>query len=176
MNILSFLYKLVLALNSTSWMVVIYGIKSEWKFCLENRFLTSVILLCIPIFFSFISIVLSKCFRLSVDHITNCKSVVLADNEFLPVYLGYFFVALSVPTCYSLIYVYCIILVFTFLSQTQYFNPIFLLWGYHYYHIETMKETKIFVITRGRVIRSVEEINFITLRRINDTTFISGKE
>ncbi len=176
MNIMNLLYRIVLALNSTSWMIVVYGIKSEWDFLAKNRIITSAILLCIPVVLSILSIILSKWFKYSGDQITTGKSIVLADNEFLPVYLGYFFVALSVPSIYSLSFVYCIVFAFTFLAQAQYFNPIFLLFGYHYYHVETLKGTKVFVISNGRIIRSLEEMDFGNLRRINDTTFISGKE
>ena len=173
---MSLLYRIVLALNSTSWMIVVYGIKSEWDFWAKNRVITSAILLCIPIALSFLSIILSRWFKYSDDQIATGRSIVLADNEFLPIYLGYFFVALSVPSIYSLVFVYFIVFIFTFLAQAQYFNPIFLLFGYHYYHVETLKGTRVFVISNGRIIRSVKEMNFGNLRRINDTTFISGKE
>ena len=173
---MNLLYRIVLALNSTSWMIVVYGIKNEWDIIVKNQIITSMILLCIPIVLSIVSIVLSKWFKYSGDQITTGRSIVLADNEFLPVYLGYFFVALSVPSVYSLVFVYFIVFVFTFLAQTQYFNPILLLFGYHYYHVETLKGTRVFVISNGRIIRSVDEMDFGNLRRINDTTFISGKE
>ena len=123
------MYRIVLALNSTSWMIVVYGIKSEWDFLAKNRIITSAILLCIPIALSILSIILSKWFKYSGDHITTGRPIVLADNEFLPVYLGYFFVALSVPSVYSLAFVYFIVFVFTFLAQAQYFNPIFVISG-----------------------------------------------
>lgn len=170
------LYRIILALNSTSWMIVVYGIKSEWDFCAKNKIFTSAILLGIPIFLSILSLVLSRWFKYSSDQIKTSKSIELADNEFLPVYLGYFFVALSVPNMYSLSFVYCIVFIFSFLAQAQYFNPILLLLGFHYYHVETNKGTKVFVISRGKVIRSVEDINSHKLRRINDTTFIMEKE
>ena len=173
---MSLLYRIVLALNSTSWMIVVYGIKSEWDFLAKNRVITSAILLCIPIALSFLSIILSRWFKYSDDQIATGRSIVLADNELLPIYLGYFFIALSVPSIYSLVFVYFIVFIFTFLAQAQYFNPIYLLFGYHYYHVETLKGTRVFVISNGRIIRSVKEMDFDNLRRINDTTFISGKE
>ena len=74
------------------------------------------------------------------------------------------------------VYLYLIVFVFTFLSQTQYFNPIFLLFGYHYYHILTDQGTQVFVITKGRVIRNKTNITFKNLRRINDTTYIQGEK
>lgn len=173
---IGFLYRIILALNATSWMIVIYGIKSNWLFVANSRLITSLLLLVIPILLSIISLFLSKWFSVSNDRMTNCKMIQLADNEFLPVYLGYFFVALSIPNLYTLWFVYCIVFCFSFLSQTQYFNPIFLLIGFHYYHIDTSKGTRIFVISHGKVIRSPEEINFERLKRVNDTTYIAVKE
>ena len=74
-----------------------------------------------------------------------------------------------------MIFLYIIVFVFTFVSQTQYFNPIFLLFGYHYYHVLTPQGTKVFIIARGKVIRNKSYFAFDNLRRINDTTYIVQK-
>ena len=166
------LYRIILTMNSTSWMIVIYGIKAEWDFVLGNRVLTSIILLGIPIFLTFLAGLLLRWFSFSTEQIKTCKSIELADNEFLPVYLGYFFVALGISNLYSLFFVYGIVFVFSFLSQAQYFNPLFLLLGFHYYHVETMEGTRIFVIWSGDVIRSPKDINLPEIKRLNDTTYI----
>ena len=115
------------------------------------------ILLSIPIILSWISVRISV--YLGSDSLEGCQEFSLADNEFLPTYLGYF-----------------IVFVFTFLSQTQYFNPIYLLFGYHYYHILTEQGTQVFVITKGSVIRNKTNITFKNLKRINDTTYIQGEK
>ena len=67
---------------------------------------------------------------------------------------------------------YLIVFVFTFLSQTQYYNPIYLLFGYHYYHVSTESGTKIFVIRKGPVIRNIRYLRFDHLHRLNNSTFI----
>lgn len=59
--------------------------------------------------------------------VVNCKEFNLADGEFLPIYLGYFFVSVGVSEHFTMAVVYLIVFVFTFLSQTQYYNPIYLL-------------------------------------------------
>lgn len=66
--------------------------------------------------------------------------------------------------------------VFTFLTQAQYFNSVFLLFGYHFYHITTEQGTKGFLIAEGKVIRNVKDVGFTDLQRINDTTYISRKD
>ena len=75
-----------------------------------------------------------------------------------------------------MIYVYMIVFVFTYFSQTQYFNPIFLIFGYHYYNVSTERGTKVFIIKRGKVIRNKQEMKLNNLRRINDTTYIELEE
>ena len=121
-----------------------------------------------------LSIILSK--FLSVDSLENCQEISLSDGEFLPTYLGYFFVSLSISDKKTMIYVYMIVFVFTYFSQTQYFNPIFLIFGYHYYNVSTERGTKVFIIKRGKVIRNKQEMKLNNLRRINDTTYIELEE
>ena len=107
----------------------------------------------------------------------DCADCAIADSSFLPIYLGYFFVALSVSGLVSMLFVFATVFVFTFVSQTQYFNPILLLWPFHYhfYHLKTAAGTSIFVIKRGPVIRNAEDMELNNLRRINNTTFIDRK-
>ena len=111
--------------------------------------------------------------KLGDDSLTKCQESTLADNEFISIYLGYFFVALSVPDDVTMLFLYGIIFIFTFLSQTQYFNPLYLLFGYHYYHVLTAQGTRVFVIARGKVIRNPLYMSFIRFKRVNDTTYLS---
>lgn len=164
-------YKLLLTFNATSWMFIIFVIKEKWSILSVPSYLFGVILLIIPIFLSWLTLSLSK--RLGKETgVFNCKDFSLADGEFLPVYLGYFFVSLSVSDYITMLFVYSIVFVFTFLSQTQYYNPIFLLFGYHFYHISTENDTKIFVIKKGIVIRKTDDMKLENLYRLNDSTFI----
>lgn len=170
---MNFLFKLLLTFNATSWMLVVYGIKEEWTWGCVPRIVVGIVLLMIPVMLSLISIVLAGC--LSKDTLNCCQDYSLADNEFLSTYLGYFFVSLSVTDNTTMVFMYIIVFTFTFLSQTQYFNPIYLLFGYHFYHVQTPKGTKIFVIAKGPVRRSKNQIYFSELRRINDTTYLERK-
>lgn len=170
---LNFFYRLILTADATFWMFVVYGIKQQWAFSVFPPIIVSAFLLLIPVVLSLVLILLSGIFE--PDSIQSCKECVLADNEFLPVYLGYFFVALSIGDKTTLIYIYVIVFVFTFLTQTQYFNPAFLLFGYHFYYVTTMHGTRVFIITRGKVIRNGNNAEFLNLRRINNTTYICRK-
>ena len=169
--ILNLLYKLILTLNATLWMVVIYGIKEKWSVCSVPSLMIGVVLLMLPILLSLGSLAVAR--KLGDDSLTKCQESTLADNEFISIYLGYFFVFLSVPDDVTMLFLYGIIFIFTFLSQTQYFNPLYLLFGYHYYHVLTAQGTRVFVIARGKVIRNPLYMSFIRFKRVNDTTYLS---
>lgn len=168
-----FLFRTLLTINATFWMVAVYIIKIEKYGCGIPCWVLGLLLLVIPVAMSLTTIWIAK--LIEPEELSECKEFGLADNEFLPTYLGYFFVSLSIGNDITMIILYVIVFIFTFLSQTQYFNPIFLLFGYHYYHILTPRGSRIFVIARGPVIRNKDYIQFQNLRRINDTTFIERK-
>ncbi|EIJ39091.1 hypothetical protein JoomaDRAFT_2097 [Galbibacter orientalis DSM 19592] len=175
---MNFIYRLLLTFNATSLIIVVYLVKVEvllnnlncYLFGLPN-YVSYVLYFLIPIFLTFISLLIAK--FLSKDNISlgTIKSIEQANNAFLPSYLGYFFVALSVPYVDTLIFVFAILFVFTFLSQTLYFNPLFLIFKYHFYYLTTTNEIKIFIITR-RILKDPKNTEFEQLRRINDFTFI----
>ena len=100
--------------------------------------------------------------------ITEAES---ANNSYLPSYLGYFFVALSINDCDTLIWVTGIVMVFTFFSQTLYFNPLFLIFGYKFYNVSTDNGVKFFVISKKNI-TTVNNLSFHKLKRINNYTFI----
>lgn len=163
---MNFLFRFLLTLNATLWMIVVYALKAKWTYQSIPAWGIALLILCLPILLSALSIGISS--KLGSDSIHGCSECSLADQEFLPVYLGYFFISLSVPDDITMLFLYIIVFVFTFISQTQYFNPIFLLFGYHYYHVLTPQGTKVFVIARGKVIRNKSYLAFDNLRRIND--------
>jgi hypothetical protein len=108
---------------------------------------------------------------LSKDNLDECLDIEQADNSFLPSYIGYFLIGLSVDKMLDLIIVWAIISVFLFLVRAQYFNATYLLFGYHYYHITTVKGTKLFLIS-NKEIRTACNLKLPNLRRINDTSYI----
>lgn len=167
------LYKLLLTINATSWMGIIYAIKEGWTIGKFPAHLFGIMLLLIPIILSLFSLLLTS--KLGKESLSECVEISLADGDFLPVYLGYFFISVGVAEDWTMLIVFSIVFLFTFISQAQYFNPIFLLFGYHYYHILTKNGTRIFVIKRGKIARNTSQFSVKDLRRINDTTFIDRR-
>ena len=94
-----------------------------------------------------------------------------ANNSFLPSYLGYFFVALSINSVETLFFVYSVLFVFTYKSQALYFNPIFLLFGYSFYSIKDVSGKTIFLITKDKI-KSPGGFSCEKAYWINDFTFI----
>jgi len=138
-------------------------------------FITYILLLLIPILTTAFSLLFINYLDKDSMKVENGKSKVKfveqANNQFLPSYLGYFFVALSIPNCETLFFSYLIIYVFAFFSQVLYYNPIFLLFGFHFYYITTINDVKIFILTK-QIIKDPKTTNFNKLIRINNFTFI----
>jgi len=162
-----------MGLCSISLIVAVYFVKEDDFFIniFEHKeFFSCVIYLAVSIIMAYIGLLLLK------NRPNDCinkeiKIIDLRTNSFLPNYLGYFFVALSVSSDYAIIFVLCIILLFVIASNVHYFNPFFLLFGYKFYHVETSINTKIFIISK-RNIRANNSSGFNQLKRINDFTFI----
>lgn len=174
------IYKFFLTISSTLWFLGVWKIcdllkpppAENWKIELKI-WLSTFFVIVIPFLLAWFLKLFSRFF--SKEEIKNVRSCCLADNEFLPVYLGYFFVALGIDNERVLTIVYFLIFIFTFVSNTQYFNPAYLLLGYHTYHAETELGTQIILIIKGRVIRNKNEIKEMAFYRLNDTTYISIK-
>lgn len=171
---MKFLYQLFLAFNSTWLIVVVFLVKEKYQFNILDKFSTYyswMLFAIIPIILTGLSFLIA--INLPKDTLQNnsVKEIELANNNFLPTYLGYFFVSLGIEDISTLIVVFTIIYIFTFLSQTLYFNPIFLLFGYHFYFVKTSLNVKIFLITKKQL-KTPGENSFEKLRRINNYTFI----
>lgn len=164
------LIRLLLTLNSTSWVIVVYGIKEKWTVSNIPFWIFGIVLLTIPIIFSFISLLLFN--AMSKDELSGCTEIKPANLEFLAVYLGYVFVGLGVDELSTLLFVYAIINLLSFASYSQYYNPLFLLFGYKYYYITTSTGSNVFLITKMNI-RNSKDVHFDNLRRINDTTYIA---
>ncbi len=100
-------------------------------------------------------------------------SIEQANDTFLPSYLGYFFVSLSIPSIEIFIFVFLLISVLVFYSKSAYFNPMFLLFGFGFYNCTTEQGAKILIITKKNL-KIPGNIKFSDIRRINNFTFIDG--
>lgn len=169
------LFKIMLAFNSIMLLLIVYFTRETiWLPCLGEY--TLALYVAIPIVISAICLVLANC--LSHDSIENgIENVELANDSYLPSYLGYFFVALSIPgeNMIALYLIFGMLLVFLLCSQNLYYNPLFLLFGYKFYYLTKSNGMKILLISKRKIVQ-VKGLEFNNLRRINDFTFIDKEK
>lgn len=175
MGIINTIYRGALTLNALSLMVLIYIVKSpELNNIIVLDYLP--LRLFIGIGFVIFSLVITKYLlvlqkHLSRDDVNNISSTNSADSKFLPVYLGYFFVALSLPDWKTFSIVFVILFILIFISQTEYYNPLFYFFGYRFYTVTYSRSMKIYLISNVDIIHSDSQ-SFENIRRINDYTYI----
>lgn len=167
-------------------MVAIYFIKSSyWLLSVGedcSACINIIIYICSPFALSFfILFILRRCF--SVDSITNPVAEIKSiDNEYIPIYLGYIFVSLSIPNpsegiigISTLIVVYGVInLVIVSSSTTVCFNPIFIIFGYTYYAVKTQGNVMVFIMSKLKLGKNDSHVSFHRLRKITETVFIES--
>lgn len=166
---LNFLFRMLLSFSAISWMFAVYIVKTHTSFFCLPAILVALACIGILIFIAALTLQLTKI--LEKDEMENCTTFNLVDNEFLPVYLGYFFVALSINDLYTLVFTYVMIGVLITLLDA-YFNPLFILLGYHYYQVTTSTNTQLFLICKSSE-RNPQNVTFKDLRRLNNRTYIS---
>jgi len=175
---MNFIYRLFLAFSATYLIVVVYLIKEKYILTIFEDYpvvLSHILFVVIPIALTYLSFFILPSLAKATIAKTSIIDIELANNTFLPTYLGYFFVSLGVTDIETLIFIFIIIYLFTYLSQTLYFNPLFLLFGFHFYFLTNTDQVKIFLITR-KSIKKPQEFDFNNLRRINDFTFIDTEK
>lgn len=178
---MNFVFRLLLTFNATSLLVIIFLVQKGYVFgqlfpnspyitALPN-WISYICYLLIPTALTGASIFLSKFLGKDEFKDRTVESIEHANNSFLPSYLGYFFVALSINNWESLVFVYGVLFVFTFLSQALYFNPLFLIYRFEFYNITNTNGAAIFLISRSKY-KTPSEINISKAFRINNYTFI----
>ena len=65
-KMLNFLYKVLLTFNSTSWVIVLFGVNQEWTLLNIPSWVFSLILLTIPILMSLVALFLTNFFGLLI--------------------------------------------------------------------------------------------------------------
>ena len=95
-----------------------------------------------------------------------------ADERYLPVYIGYFFIALSVPNWMLFLLVFILIAIFIYSSQASYYNPAFSLLGYSHYELtDTTTNEKRLVISK-KDLRKIDKCESFCVQRIDDSSFL----
>lgn len=154
-------------------LISIYMIKENFVFdCFSecSVFISNLFSLFIPILLSRVTI---SFLHFSSDISLDFTPLAIEDasNAFLPSYLGYFFVALSINSLDTLAYIYVTVAILTFCSQSIYYNPFFLLMGYNFYFVTTSAGKKVFVISR-KEFNVPNDVMDHLMKKVNNFTYI----
>lgn len=111
---------------------------------------------------------------LSVNSITLIEP---ANEYFLPIYLSYILVAISISTPKAFLIIFLMIATLLFFSKTAFFNPVLLLLGYRFYHITNNKGLKILLIIKYDIknkddLKNQDKTHSINVKKINEYTYI----
>jgi hypothetical protein len=172
---MNFLIRLILTASSVSFFGIVflfYNEKYHYKQEL-GTFWWIIIVIYLSLPFIATGLALLLCKLLSSDHLTNAKSIETSNNDFLANYLSFFFVALSIDAKNMILFwvVFGMTLLFTFVSRVSYFNPMFLIFGFNFYYIETSDSVKVMLISRKKL-KKPSDLDTTTAKRINNYTFI----
>lgn len=180
-----FIFNPLATLNSICPFLIIYLIKNkDMKFIFHifnkeiwNLLINGLIILVSLFLFTGLILLLSKLLD-SSSQIFEKNSISSAHETFIPAYLGFFFVALSVPDENYLTFGIVLFLILFFIYQTNgfFYNPLFILFGFKFYYISSENKKKILLITRRKDFNIISQDNYKKLFRINDFTFIDWEK
>ncbi|WP_180121701.1 hypothetical protein [Acinetobacter sp. YH12086] len=100
-----------------------------------------------------------------------------ANEYFLPIYLSYILVAISISTPKAFFIIFLMIAILLFFSKTAFFNPVLLILGYRFYHITNSKGLKTLLIIKYDIknkddLRNQDNTHSINVKKINEYTYI----
>lgn len=98
------------------------------------------------------------------------------ENNLTPTYIGLFVIALSINTLNigaSLVILLLLFVWWTLFERTSYFNPLWLILGWHFYKITCDTGVTVFLVTKQKDCKQPNDIT--NLRRINNYTFMEIK-
>lgn len=171
-------------LSSALFVASLYLVKCQielqlFEYKWINILLSYTIFFGVPIMLSIVFISLAKK-TCSDDSLQQpVQKVSSANKEYLPVYLSYFFVSLSIPgdveegIAYGVLVVFILIIwIFTSLTTTYYFNPLLLLMRYKFYNVTSNNGIELFVISRRVIQKNETNITFPKLKKLTEIVYI----
>lgn len=175
------IFKFLFTFVSLLFLAVIYLINSKTEIgALTGLHITGVdmpawvsytIYCVVTVLLTFVSSLFFKQFEKLEIRNDNIKCIESADCFFLPIYVAYVFVGLSILGLTQLFFCYAILSLLCFSAQTYLFNPVFYLLGYKFYFLTNSINQKVLVMTKRKILLS-SCVDFPKLYRINDYTYV----
>lgn len=174
MNPIEILFRLLLSASSTILLLSIYWINSKIYIELLGKNLSTGLYLLLPVLLTVLVLFFSKFLTKDDFQEGDTTEVENVNHQFLPSYLGYFFVSSSISNNTEVIStVYTILFLFTFISQSFYFNPIFMLFGYSFYQVKLKNGMKVILISKQKF-KVAKDVKIPVAYKVNSFTFIDG--
>lgn len=170
------LYILLYTIVSLFLLVVVYFINkgASLEISMEHNSYYYCTFLVLMFCYWLFSWLLTKGFKyLAIDYLlsSDIENIEAADATFVPMYFAYIFIGLSIQSFTSLLLCYLLLVMICYCAQTYYFNPLYYLFGYKYYFVTNSVKQKLLIMSRRRIPLGAK-INFNSLARINDFTYI----
>lgn len=193
---------LFVTMSSTSVIFPVYFIKIRYVFIhIPNNinmgdsilFIIHVALyMAIPVLFTLLGFGIMKIMGTSdeLERVNGCKDIQFritpAETSILPTYLGYFFIALSIPGISGdsvvgaheqpswpiLLAVYFILNGLLALSEKTFFNPL-VMFRYNFYNVLINNQVEILVVSKKDIQKDDgDEVEFPHLLKVTETIFI----
>lgn len=174
----------IMNLASSLLIVSLYFIKAQVTlFSLDiiwlDTILTMLVFLGIPLVLSVLFVLLTKAVSPNDSLLQPVQKVSSANKDYLPVYLSYFFVSLSIPgnveegIAYGVLVVFILVIwIFTSLTTTYYFNPLLLLMGYKFYNVTSNNGIQLFIISKRNIRKNEMNITFPKLKKMTELVYI----
>ncbi len=138
-----------------------------------DNFYSAIILLVVIAMIAY-KIIIWVIFKKSGTERIAVTSITPAEARFVPVYISYFVIALSINSFEVFVMVTIILFIFTYYTKMYFFNPIFLIFGYRYYDISDMHGTTLLFITKSKDLKNVKQLDNIV--RLNNFVYFNEGE
>lgn len=145
-------------------------IKLQYELILVLKFIFVFIII---ISFAWVVLFLGKKYLGIEGSIEKIEKIRPLEGQFLPVYIGLFFITLNFNDELSVQAIFLIFILFIlwiYFENIVYFNPFFIFLGYRFYEIETEDKIISIIITKKKDVKKIKE--FKKLTRLNNFTFL----
>ena len=180
-NILDYAFKTLSTISALLPAIFVYVITNYERILSDGitekinghkaMFFFAYILLTIFVIFTLNKVFLWAVRGLDNEGMSNIQNVEPVNDNFLPTYLGYFFVSVSITSNWVFCYFMLLVVLFNLFSKIYFFNPSLLLSGFKFYHLTSDKGVKVLLICKDDL-RSFKDVSSSVYKRINDCTFI----
>ncbi|RDU57922.1 hypothetical protein [Helicobacter sp. MIT 99-5507] len=191
---LKIFYYLYVAVAITPFAIIFILKNSEIKISIEiwdyvvNNYLIILIIFAISLFLSWLYIVVvQQCYKDTQSEQICSTEIEIAEPKYIPIYITYFVIALSIPysqensihgwILFSITYLFIWFLILK--GKFSFFNPYLLICGFNFYEatIDSKRSEyaryKIFLISK-QVIKNIKQHD--SLIRLNDFTYLDKGE